>query len=156
MSSFSKIKYILHEFVSCGYFVPQCSYSEVTLKATKSRVFGYRSYQYGVPMKDIRRARVAVIWAEIPKSAAKQKKKNIITTIMPHSNFRKYRRTSDSWSCCANLTRHISVTAGQVNDSILKWRPWKKQCINPLFCFVFCLLFTLSVHKGTSVVFFLS
>lgn len=29
-------------------------------------------YQYGVPMKDIRRARVAVICAEIPKSAEKR------------------------------------------------------------------------------------
>lgn len=34
-------------------------------------------YQYGVPMKDIRRARVAVICAEIPKSAEKRTKKKV-------------------------------------------------------------------------------
>lgn len=34
-------------------------------------------HQYGVPMKDIRRASVAVIWAEIPKSATQQGNKSI-------------------------------------------------------------------------------
>lgn len=33
------------------------------------------SYQYGVPMKDFLLAIVAVIWADTPKSAIKEKKK---------------------------------------------------------------------------------
>lgn len=33
--------------------------------------------QYGVPINDFLFARVAVIWAETPKSAERKKKKNI-------------------------------------------------------------------------------
>lgn len=86
-------KNVLH-ITTCSNFVPKCLDSGVcrtTFKAAKTWVSGYWPYQYGVPMKDIRRARVAVIWAEIPKSATQQwKQKNIIITIMPNSNLIKY------------------------------------------------------------------
>lgn len=130
-------KNVLH-ITTCSNFVPKCLDSGVyrtTFKSAKTRVSGYWPYQYGVPMKDIRRARVAVIWAEIPKSATQQwKQKNIIITIMPNSNLIKYTLALDNififlcrWFWCAKLTRHVSVHLEWLEwlfVTVLKSRPW--------------------------------
>lgn len=82
--------------------------------------WGFDPYQYGVPMKDIRRASVAVIWAEIPKSATQEREQkynkdsNLIQMFSLHRIRTSFSNDADAvnWTKNTHFTEWLPVDLG--------------------------------------------